>query len=51
MTFAVKLNDPAAVGFPETTPPVDSINPIGKDPALTDQVYGVVPPLAISVTE
>ena len=51
VTLAVKLNVPGAVGVPESTPPVDKLNPPGKDPALTVQVYGVVPPPATSVTE
>src|SRR4029077_10471185 len=46
------VNDavPAVVGVPEITP-VDAtrLNPAGSVPALTLQVYGVVPPLACSV--
>jgi hypothetical protein len=48
------VNDavPAAVGVPEITP-VDATRliPAGKAPALTLQLYGVVPPLACSVVE
>ena len=48
------VNDavPAAVGVPEITP-VDAtrLNPAGNVPALTLQLYGVVPPLACSVVE
>ena len=51
VTFAVKLNVPAAVGVPDSTPPVDSVNPPGTLPALTVHVYGVVPPLACSTSE
>jgi hypothetical protein len=48
------VNDavPAAVGVPEITP-VDAtrLNPAGGAPALTLQLYGVVPPLACSAVE
>ena len=48
------VNDmvPAVVGVPEITP-VDAtrLNPAGSVPALTLQLYGVVPPLACSVVE
>ena len=48
------MNDtvPAVVGVPEI-PPVDAtrLNPAGSVPALTLQLYGVVPPLACSVVE
>jgi hypothetical protein len=48
------VNDavPAAVGVPEITP-VDAtrLNPAGNVPALTLQLYGVVPPLACSTVE
>ena len=48
------VNDavPAVVGVPEITP-VDAtrLNPAGNVPALTLQLYGVVPPLACSVVE
>jgi hypothetical protein len=48
------VNDavPAAVGVPEITP-VDAakLNPAGNVPALTLQLYGVVPPLACSAVE
>jgi hypothetical protein len=50
--FAVKLNEPDAVGVPEIVPVVaDSVRPLGKDPALTLQLYGVVPPVAPNVVE
>jgi hypothetical protein len=50
VTLAVKLNVPAVVGVPEITP-VDAarLNPAGSVPALTLQLYGVVPPLACNV--
>ena len=47
VTFAVKLNEPAAVGVPETTPVVAlRLNPAGSAPELMLQLYGVVPPVA-----
>ena len=53
-SFTCTVNDtvPAVVGVPEITP-VDAtrLNPAGSVPALTLQVYGVVPPLACSVVE
>jgi hypothetical protein len=49
VTFTVKLNVPAVVGVPLMTPPLDIVNPPGSVPALTDQEYGVFPPLACSV--
>jgi hypothetical protein len=50
ITLTVKLNVPAVVGVPEITP-VDAakLNPAGSIPALTLQLYGVVPPLACNV--
>src|SRR4029077_703859 len=52
VTCTVNDTVPAAVGVPEITP-VDAtrLNPAGSVPALTLQVYGVVPPLACSVVE
>ena len=53
-SFTCTVNDtvPAVVGVPEITP-VDAarLKPAGSDPALTLQLYGVVPPLACSVVE
>ena len=53
-SFTCTVNDtvPDVVGVPEITP-VDAarLNPIGNEPELIDQVYGVVPPLACSVLE
>jgi hypothetical protein len=51
VTFAVKLDVPAVVGVPVITPALDSVNPAGKVPTLTDHVSGAVPPLAASVVE
>ena len=52
VTRTVNDTVPAVVGVPEITP-VDAakLNPAGSAPALTLQLYGVVPPLACSVVE
>ena len=50
VTFAVKLNVPAAVGVPEIVPlAAASVRPAGNAPELMLQLYGVVPPLAAKV--
>jgi hypothetical protein len=52
VTMAVKLNDPAVVGVPEIVPlAVASVRPAGSVPALTLQLYGAVPPVAVKVRE
>jgi ABC-type thiamin/hydroxymethylpyrimidine transport system permease subunit len=52
LTVTVKLELPFAVGVPEITPlPAASVSPVGRLPAVTDQVYPGVPPLACSVCE
>lgn len=45
VTFAVKLYVPAVVGVPVRAPLVASVSPAGSAPALTDHVYGPVPPV------
>jgi hypothetical protein len=40
---------PAAVGVPEITPPVLIVRPVGKPVAV--QLYGVVPPVAVTVVD
>jgi hypothetical protein len=46
-TVAVKLKVPLAVGVPEIRPVLAArLRPAGRLPALIDQVYGVVPPVA-----
>ena len=47
-TRTVKLEIPAAVGVPPRTPPVDKFRPAGSVPEDTDQLYGVVPPVAVN---
>ncbi len=52
VTIAVKLNDPAVVGVPEIVPlATANVKPAGSVPALTLQLYGAVPPLAVNVAE
>jgi hypothetical protein len=50
VTRTVKLDVPEAVGVPLMTP-VDEpkLNPAGRLPETTDQLYGVLPPVAASV--
>jgi hypothetical protein len=50
-TFAVKFVVPAAAGVPVMAPlEAVSVRFAGSDPTLIDQVYGGVPPLAVSVS-
>jgi hypothetical protein len=51
VTFTVNEAVPAVVGVPLTTPPLLSVNPVGNAPALIDQLYGLVPPLAVKLAE
>jgi hypothetical protein len=48
-TRTAKLEVPAAVGVPSRTPVADRLRPAGSVPEDTDQVYGTVPPVAVSV--
>ena len=45
----VNTKVPEAVDVPEITPPVLKDSPVGKAPAVTDQVIGGTPPLAFKV--
>jgi hypothetical protein len=45
-TSMVNVAVPPAVGFPEMTPPFESVSPAGRLPAATDHVYPGVPPVA-----
>jgi hypothetical protein len=46
-TVAVMLKVPVVVGVPETMPVVaPRVSPAGRLPAVMDQIYGVVPPVA-----
>ena len=50
LTFAVKLDVPAAVGVPVIAPLAGlSVRPAGKPALWIDQLYGSVPPLPLSV--
>jgi hypothetical protein len=52
VTLTTGVNVPDTVGVPEITP-VDEliVTPAGNVPAVTDHVYGVVPPVAATVVE
>ena len=51
-TLKVRLEVPLAVGVPEMTPVAGArLSPAGRLPDVMDQVYGVVPPVALSVAE
>jgi hypothetical protein len=46
-TWAVKVNDPAAVGVPVMAPvETFSVRPVGSEPAVMENVYGGTPPVA-----
>ena len=48
----VNWKDPAFTGVPETTPLAEPIaNPFRRLPALSDQLYGAVPPATFKPTE
>ncbi len=49
LTITVNPVVPAAVGVPEITPEVESVNPAGRVPELIVHVYGVIPPVAVRV--
>ena len=52
VTCAVIVKLPDAVGVPLSAPvPPFSVTPVGNAPAVMDQLYGVVPPVAASVPE
>ena len=48
LTWAVKLYCPAVVGVPPSVPVEPSVTPGGKPPEVTLQLYGGVPPVAVS---
>jgi hypothetical protein len=48
VTVNVKLAVPLVVGFPEITPAA-KLRPVGREPEARDQVYGLEPPVALSV--
>jgi len=52
VTVTVKFEVPVAVGLPEIRPEAAfSVSPAGRLPEVTDHVYGVVPPLALTEFE
>ena len=46
-TCTVKLDVPGVVGVPLIPPSFDNVRPPGKAPAVIDQLYGAVPPVAV----
>ena len=50
-TLTVKLEVPVAVGLPEMVPELLKLRPAGRLPEETDQVYGVLPPVAARLVE
>jgi hypothetical protein len=50
VTVAVTVTVAAAVGVPEMIPELVAIaNPAGRLPEVIDQLYGLAPPVAVSV--
>lgn len=49
-TRTTKEKPPAPDGVPARVPPEDRCRPDGKDPLPIDQLYGGVPPAAVTVT-
>ena len=45
----VKENVSATVGVPLSTPDAESVRPSGNVPDVTENVYGDVPPLAVTI--
>src|SRR5260370_36634652 len=51
-TWTVMETAPAWVGVPLSRPVEEfRVTPAGKDPAATDQVYGAVPPAAVTAAQ
>jgi hypothetical protein len=49
-TFKLKVEAPEAVGVPEMVPVEEfKLSPAGNLPTLIDHVYGIAPPLAVTV--
>ena len=47
--WTVKLKEPVSVGMPRIKPLLLRVIPAGRAPFIMDQVYGVVPPVAVKV--
>ena len=45
----VKVEVPAVVGVPESTPAAVRVRPAGSVPTVTPKEYGAVPPLPVKV--
>jgi hypothetical protein len=48
VAVTVKKNVPTLAGIPERIPPEARVSPAGTEPAVTANVYGAVPPIAVS---
>ena len=51
VTLTVNEEVPAVVGVPLICPEPLSVKPAGREPEVSDQLYGVLPPLAASDAE
>jgi len=51
VTLTVNEDVPVVVGVPLICPELLSVRPAGNEPEVTDQLYGVLPPLAASEAE
>jgi hypothetical protein len=51
VTVTLKVETEETPVGPDKTPPLDSVSPAGGCPAVTDHVYGCVPPLAANGKE
>ena len=51
VTVTVKFAVPTVSGVPLIVPSAARLMPEGKSPAVTDQVYGATPPVAVSVRD
>ena len=51
LSWTVKVKLPAAVGVPERMPAEESVTPAGSEPAVMDQLNGLVPPDSLSDCE
>lgn len=51
LTRTVNEYEPAVATLPDSTPPVDSVAPTGREPLKTDQVLVPEPPVAARVNE
>src|SRR5689334_10080222 len=47
----LKVNGPAAVGVPASTPPLPRVRPAGTAPPASEKVYGASPPDALTAAE